>query len=187
MELEDIVESIGKLSDSLEASRWDLCREIETAFSEFHSYSRGLVEGLSKRLRKSTDSIYDMRDAARLEDMLIKSGGVSEIPRLSSSHYSVMYGLQDRYEIPIAEVVEWLILAEKEHLHIRELREEVSTKYRDDNRKSLLRSVHKIERLSRRIWEDSESLGMPEDVRESLRTFMSVEGDCMDKIKGWLV
>ncbi len=184
--LESMVEEIGLLSDNVESSRWCLCERIELAFSELPAYTKGLTEALSIRLRKSSDSIYDMRDSWRLFERLKKHGCITETPRLSSSHYSALYELAERYEIPTDEIWEWLVLAEEESMSTRALREEISTKFRESERKGILRAAHKIERLSRRIYEDSEALKMPEDLREATRTYLACQGDWLGVLMEWL-
>jgi hypothetical protein len=186
MELEEIVESIGKLSDSAEASRWQVCESIELAYSELPAYTRGLTEALSHRLRKSSDSIYDMRDSFRMFERLRQAGYISDTPRLSSSHYSTMFELSERFEIPSDEVWEWLILAEEESLSTRDLREEISAKYREDSRKVAIRLIAKIGRLTQRFYEDLEMLGAPEDIREAAATYKSIGADFFDKVNAWL-
>lgn len=185
-DLEQIVEKIGQLGDSVEISRWELCRAVEEAYSEFPAYQRGLTDGIAHRLKKSADSVYSMRDSWRLREEMERFRGVSEDLGLSSSHWGALYQLRERYDLDNQSVFDWLELASAESLSVRELSMEVSAHCREDERKGIKRILAKIGRLTQRLHEDSESLGLPEALRQTLLVYLSIQIDLFDKLMEWL-
>lgn len=187
-EIKQIVEEIGTTYDCAENNRWEVCRLIEAAYSEFPSYTRGLTESLKIRLKKSSDSIYSMRDAWRMREEISKFRGVSDIGDLglSSSHFSSMYCLRERYNLLIETCFNWLVLAAQECLSVRALCAEVSIQNRESERKSILRAVGKIERLSKRIYQEAEYTQMPEKLRRLTRTFIGRQTYWMGAVREWL-
>jgi len=185
-DLEQIVEQIGLLGDSFEISRWELCRAIETAYSELPAYTKGLTESLARRLKKSSDSVYSMRDAWRLREDIEKYRGKSEDIGLSSSHWGVMYSLRERFDLENSVVFEWLELAASESMSVRDLSAEVSSQYREDEKKGIKRIIRKVERLTGRMYQDFEGAGVPEGIRKDAQVYMSVQADLFAKLADWL-
>ena len=178
-ELQEIVESIGRLGDIAEGDKWKLAEAVEIAYAEFPAYHHGLTSGLCQRLRKSTDQVYNLRDASALKSKLLV---VSE---LSVSHFASLSRLRDRYDLSDDSCREWLSWAEENEISVRELSMEISTRHTADQRKEFMRRVQKIGREIERLWTDSESVQLPDDLRILTKNALSVLKDWIEKLLEW--
>ena len=158
-----VIETIGQANDASEVSRWNVCKLISDAYSEFGMYERGLTEGLCSRLKKSTDSIYGMRDAENLRAML----GVE--PTLSISHFTTLSRLRVKYHISDEELRDWIAFAEENDLPVRDLSEQVTHQHTEDLKELFLRRSSKVVKSVTRLYFDSEMCGVPEALRSELK------------------
>ena len=162
-DLSRIVEQIGRENDKAEASRWAVCKMLADAYEELGAYERGLTAGLCVRLRKSSDQVYNLRNAETLRSLL----NVSET--LSPSHFWTLYRLRERYGITDDDCREWLKLAEENNLSVRDLAQEVEAAHVKSQRVAFLRHSGRLSRLVTRMYADSEGAGLPEGVRPLLK------------------
>ena len=177
--LQAIVEEIGLLNDSAESSRWQVAQKIADAFAEFEPYERGLTAGLCQRLRKSSDTVYGMRNAENLRDRL----GVGTA--LSVSHFVTLHELVTRYELSDDDCRDWISRAIDDSLSVRDLRSEVALEHEQDLRAHWLRKVSRVAKLMDRILQDAESAGVPDELREIGKVAHSCVSDFADKVSGW--
>jgi hypothetical protein len=161
-DLARIISEIGAANDSAEQSRWQVCKLIEAAYAECGAYERGLTAGLCSRLRKSSDSVYNMRNAEILRNVL----NVSEI--LPPSHFWTLYRLRERYALTDDSCREWLALAESENLSVRDMSSEIEAAHVKSQRVAWMRHVKRLGKLAARVWTDAEAAGLPEAIRPLL-------------------
>ena len=170
--LATVIEIIGRANDLVEKDKWTVCHQIADAFAELPAYSRGLTAGLCHRLKKSSDMIYSMRDAAMLKDRI-----ASEV-ELSPSHFAALSHLQDRFNLTDDDVRDWLELAAENGMSVRDMSTEISIKHTEDARKAFLRKIQKIERLAFSAYQESELLQIPDALRHRIRRILAL-------IKSW--
>lgn len=174
-DLTPIIESIGALADTAEADRWKLAEAIYDAFQELPLYSRGLTSGLCLRLKRSTDSIYALRDSFGLKSRLRYE---SEIP---VSHFSTLAHLQGRYDMSDDDCREWLDWVQETNASVREMSIEISTRHTADQKKEFLRAVNRAVRLLTTLYQDSESVSLPQPYRIILKAAM----DGLREVLSW--
>lgn len=177
--LEEIVESIGALSDKAEKDRWELCAAIANAFEELPAYSRGLTIGLAARLKKSSDQIYSLRDSEILRARLRYD---TVIP---PSHFSTLSRLQDRFNLTYAECIKWLDWVKETDASVREMSIEVSTAHDADPLKAFMRRVIRVQKDVQRLWNDAETLSMPEQLRALTKSALAVLKEWIDNLLEW--
>jgi hypothetical protein len=178
--LQTIVEAIGVLADTAETSRWKVAQAISEAYSELPAYHHGLTSGLCVRLRKSTDAIYNLRDAFELKNIL----HVSE-SSLSVSHYATLSHLRDKYDLTDDDCKEWLELAQENALSVREMSGEISTAYDADPRQAWLKLVKRTARSFYTLFQDAEQIGLPENLYQILKTLSAMICDWEEKLGNW--
>jgi hypothetical protein len=178
--LQPIIESIGAIADKAEASKWDLARAIAEAYAEFQPYSRGLTSGLCLRLKRSTDSLYALRDAFELKSRLRYE---SEIP---VSHFSTLSRLQDHFDLTDEDCVNWLDWVRETGASVREMSCEVSTAHEADQRKEWFKKVGRLVKLMTTIYQDAGALGMPEEYYKSVVDIGVAIDDWKAKIDKWM-
>ena len=178
--LQEIVEEIGQLADKAEASKWSLAEAVSTAYMEFKPYSRGLTAGLCSRLRKSTDSIYGLRDAWNLKNLLNVSDSA-----LSVSHFATLSRLKDKFNLTEEDCITWLGWAQEIGASVRDMSMEISTAYEEDARKSFFKRIDKISKLVELVWTECESIQMPELLRALTKTSLQVLRDWIAQLLEW--
>jgi hypothetical protein len=179
-ELQAIVDEIGALADLAEKDKWAVASAIAAAYSELPLYSRGLTSGLCLRLKKSEDMIYNLRDAENLRANLRYNSET-----LSVSHFSTLSHLQDKFNLTDSDCVRWLDWAKECSASVRELSCEVSTAHTIDQKKEYFRLVTRMSKLLDRLWEDAESVDMPENLRQLTKAALRVLMDWIDKLTEW--
>ena len=177
--LQQIISEIGLLSDKAEASKWQLAQAVSEAYSELPAYSRGLTAGLCSRLRKSTDSIYGLRDAWNLKNLLHVSDS------LSVSHYATLSHLKDKFNLTEEDCITWLGWAQEIGASVRDMSMEISTAYEEDARKSFFKRIDKISKLVELAWTDCEVVQMPELLRALTKTSLQVLRDWIAQLLEW--
>jgi hypothetical protein len=174
-DLAQIVSEIGALADAAEASRWQLCRAVSDAYAECGPYERGLTPALCIRLRKSSDTIYDYRDAWRMREEL-KDGDVSELPY---SHYSAMYDLRERYDLTLEQCHDWLEIAASGSLSVRDLRQSVDNAHRENEQKAWIRHLNRLGKLVTIVYQDAGSMKLSDKQYNRIRRINKLVG-------GWI-
>ena len=168
--LQQIVEQIGQLSDKAENDKWALAEAVEIAYAEFPAYHHGLTSGLCQRLRKSTDQVYNLRDASALKTKLLV------VSYLSVSHFATLSHLKDKYDLTDESCREWLEWAQDNEISVRELSIEISEKYCADAKKAYMKRVERVHKEIEKLWQDSEVIGIPNELRtltkNALRTLI---------------
>jgi hypothetical protein len=179
-DLQPVIEEIGKLADRAENDKWALAESIAVAYTEFKPYSHGLTSGLCIRLCKSTDAIYNLRDAFELKNLL----HVSE-PTVSVSHFATLSHLKDKYDLTEDDCREWLGLAQENALSVREMSSEISTAYDADPRQAWLKLAKRTARSFYTLFQDAEQIGLPENLYQILKTVNTVICDFEEKLATW--
>jgi hypothetical protein len=178
--LQAIVEEIGVLADRAEASKWGLAEAVATAYAEFEAYHRGLTSGLCIRLKRSTDMIYALRDAANLRESLRYESDL-----LTVSHFSTLSHLRDRYELSDDDCRSWLEWAQENCISVREMAIEVSLQRETDARKAFFKRIEKINKLVQLAWQDCESVGLPDNLRAATKIVLSALREWVEKLLAW--
>jgi hypothetical protein len=179
-ELQTIVEEIGQLADTAETSRWKVAQAISEAYSELPAYSHGLTSGLCVRLKRSTDSIYAIRDAYDLKSKLRYD---SEI---TVSHFSTLAHLQKRYELDDDTCRSWLDWVQETDASVREMSSEISMSCEADQRQEWFRKIERLVKLMTTIYRDAAGLGMPEEYYKSVVDIGVAIDDWKAKIDKWM-
>lgn len=174
--LQEIVEAIGALSDKAEADKWAVASAISAAYQELPLYSRGLTSGLCLRLKKSEDSIYNLRNAENL-----RAGLRYNTDSVTVSHFSTLYHLRDRFRLTDADCVKWLDWVKETGASVREMSMEVSIAHTQDARAAFLRRCGKVAKSLMVLYQDSESVGLPQPLRIVLKS--ACEG--LGKVLEW--
>ena len=174
-----IIEEIGRLSDTAEIRRWEVAGRIAEAYSELPAYHRGLTAGLCNRLRKSSDTIYGMRNAEELRSRLRVD------PVLSVSHFVTLHELVTRYDLSDESVRDWIEHAEECSLSVRELRQAVSDAHILDAKAHWKRKVARIGKLMTAIMLEAEGAGVSEKIYQSTKTVVLVVADWHKEVDGW--
>jgi len=177
--LQVIVEEIGRIADIAEFKRWDVADHIADAFHEFPAYERGLTSGLCQRLKRSSDSIYNMRNASNLRAHL----KVSTI--LSVSHFVALSDLQKKYMLTDETLIDWISRAVDDSLSVRDLRSEVAIEHELDVRAHWKRKVSRVAKQMTVILQDAESAGVPNELWQIAKVAHSCVSDFADKVSGW--
>jgi len=177
--LQQIISEIGLLSDKAEASKWQLAQAVSEAYSELPAYSRGLTAGLCSRLRKSTDSIYGLRDAWNLKNLLHVSDS------LSVSHYATLSHLKDKFNLTEEDCITWLGWAQEIGASVRDMSMEISTAHCADAKKSYLKLVNRVDKDIQRLWDDSETIGLPDNLRAACKAALGVLRDWITQLLAW--
>ena len=178
--LAKIVESIGGLGDRAESSKWALASAIAAAYTELPLYSRGLTSGLCLRLKKSEDMIYNLRNAENLREKLRYDSD-----SLHVSHFSTLYHLQDRFNLTDKDCIKWLDWCKETDASVRELSQEITTAYTADQRKEFFKKVDKLDKLLQRIWEEAESVSMPDNLRAVTKDALKVVREWIAQLLEW--
>ena len=177
--LQQIISEIGLLSDKAEASKWNLAKAVSEAYQELPAYSRGLTSGLCERLKRSTDSIYALRDAFDLKTSLRYE---SEIP---VSHFATLSRLKDKFNLTDEDCITWLDWVQETGASVRDMSMEISTAYEEDARKSFFKRIDKISKLVELVWTECESIQMPELLRALTKTSLQVLREWVAKLEEW--
>ena len=177
--LQEIVESIGVLADTAETSRWKVAQAISEAYSELPAYSHGLTSGLCLRLKRSTDSIYAIRDAYDLKSKLRYD---SEI---TVSHFSTLAHLQKRYELDDDTCRSWLDWVQETGASVRDMSSEISMSCESDQRQEWLKRAKRVSKMFFALFQDAEQVGLPENLYQILKTVNSVICDFEEKLDTW--
>ena len=177
--LQPIIEQIGQLSDRAENDKWALAESIATAYAELGAYHAGLTAGLCERLRKSTDSIYNLRDSWELKSLLHVSDS------LSVSHYATLSHLKDKFNLTNEDCITWLDWAGETGASVRDMSMEISAAYEEDARKSFFKRIDKISKLVELVWTECETIGMPELLRALTKSSLQVLRDWVAKLEEW--
>jgi hypothetical protein len=178
-DLHEIIEEVGLLNDSAEASKWQVAQKIADAFAEFKPYERGLTAGLCVRLRKSSDTVYGYRNAENLRERL--GSGTA----LSVSHFVALSDLQKKYTLTDETLIDWISRSVDDSLSVRDLRSEIPIEHEQDARAHWKRKVSRVVKLMGRIMQDAESVGVPEDLYQQTKTAASVIQDLAASVEGW--
>jgi hypothetical protein len=178
-ELAPIIESIGRLNDCAEASRWQVCSAIASAFDELPAYSRGLTAGLCARMHKSTDQIYCLRDSERLRANLRYD------TVLSPSIFSTLFHLRDRYNLDDNACREWLDWVKETGASVRDMSQEITTKYTEDSNKAFIKRAMRVQKDVQRLWEDMELIGLPDSIRAVTRAALIVLKEWITALLEW--
>jgi hypothetical protein len=178
--LESIVEEIGLLADKAEASKWELAKAISEAYQEMPAYSRGLTSGLCSRLKRSTDSIYGLRDAFDLKNLLDASYSL-----LSVSHFTALAHLKDKYNLTEDDCIRWIDWAEQTDSSVRDMSIEVSTAHCADAKKAYLKLVNRVQKDVERLWADSETIGLPDSLRAACKAALGALRDWIAQLLEW--
>jgi hypothetical protein len=177
--LQAIVEEIGKLSDSAEASRWELADAIAAAYSELPLYQRGLTSGLCQRMKRSSDTVYGLRDASELRTRLLY---VSDIP---TSHFTTLAHLQDRFNLTNEDCISWLDWVKDTGASVREMSQEITTKYTEDGKKAFFKRLERVQKDVQRLWEEAETIHLPENLRALTKAALRVLKNWVEKLQEW--
>lgn len=178
--LQAIISEIGALSDRADSVRWELCAAIKTAFDELPSYSRGLTTGLMARLHKSSDQIYQLRDAETMREIL-----KIDNPVLSPSHLSTLFHLRERFGMDNEKCQAWEQWAVDCGASVMELRTEIETALNGDEKKEFFRRVLRLSRLVERLWIDAEGVNMPTALREVTKIVLGAVREWIEKLNAW--
>jgi hypothetical protein len=178
--LQQIISEIGLLADKAEASKWSLAEAVSTAYMEFKPYSRGLTAGLCSRLRKSTDSIYGLRDAWNLKNLLNVSDSA-----LSVSHFATLSRLKDKFNLTEEDCITWLGWAQEIGASVRDMSMEISTAHCADAKKSYLKLVNRVDKDIQRLWDDSETIGLPDSLRAACKAALGALRDWIAQLLEW--
>jgi hypothetical protein len=177
--LQSIVEEIGLVNDSAEASKWQVAQKIADAFAEFPSYHPGLTQGLCHRLRKSSDTIYNMRNAENLRDSLKVD------PVLSVSHFVALHELKERYALTDDSIREWVSHALDCSMSCRELRQAVSEAHIMDAKSAWKRKVARVVKLMTTVMLEAEGAGVTEKIYQDTKTAVLVVQDWAVSVGEW--
>jgi len=178
-ELQAVVESVGLLADKAEASRWELASAVAAAYEELPAYARGLTAGLCLRLRRSTDQVYNLRDAANLRERLRVESA------LSVSHFATLSHLADRYNLTDSDCKDWLVWAEETDTSVRKMSAEIGVKHTEDQRKAYMRRAVRVGKDVQILWVDAESLQMPEELRAKTRAVLPALREWIGELEKW--
>ena len=161
--LPEVVERVGKINDKADRNLWEVAEAVETAFAEFPAYEQGLALGLHRRLRKSVEQVYNLRNAAVLRARLKSK------PVLSVSHYSRMSRLANDLNLEDDIILDWLEAAEGEHLSVGVLAAHVHAAHDGDPEATFHRSLDKTFKRLEMIYDQYEYFKVPEDFRADTR------------------
>ena len=178
-ELNGIVEEIGRLNDSAESSKWQVAEHIAAAYSELPAYHRGLTAGLCVRLRKSSDTIYSMRNAEELRIRLKVQ------PVLSVSHFVTLSEAQARYSLADNVLIDWLDHARDCNMSVRNLREALTAAHVEDNKSAWMRKVRRVHKLVNDLLQDAEMVALPESLYQALKILVAMVGDFIGQLDKW--
>ena len=156
---------------------WECLGEVAALYEELGMYSRGLTRGLMEAFRvEDESSVYNYRDAFLTRERLLPN---SQLPY---SYFVAINSLQKRYEITDESCTDWLKLTEADsQMSVRKMRMDVEAAYTEDQRAAFLRHASRAVKLLTTMYEDSESVGLPQPERALLKGAL----EAVQKVAGW--
>jgi hypothetical protein len=164
----EVINQIAVLKNKTEYHKWDLAEAVHTAYLEFPAYERGLTSGLCEKLNYTTTQIYNLKQAQELKSI------TRFIDSLTVSHYARLYRLKEEFDLELAEVEDYLLLAEEENWSVSKMAQEVNNNHGDHN--------HREEKIFQRLIKTLKQYLETEHIRKFSKETRAVIHDLLEEL-----
>jgi hypothetical protein len=179
---EELIDLFVEADNKGKLGMWESCYYAYRLFSEHEPYSRETVSVLREACQLDYDAIYNRKYAWDEFDTLYLYDDPRPVPfdsrrlMLTASHFYRLHRLRSSINISDDIAREYIELAISEGWSSSKLVEEIHSNHLEDTVKHFERRIEKFWRTGWRIWEDSASNNMPDDIRASLyKTLKEIE------------